>query len=134
MELGGQRLDLTAVDQDLYVLAAEQDHIAPWRSSYQGALLPSGNVRFVLSNAGHIAGIVNPPNPKSIHHVVSTDEPLPADPDEWLARATTHNATWWQDWATWIGERAGGQRKPPRTGSRKHRPLAEAPGTYVLQK
>ena len=52
MELAGQRLDLSGVDQDLYFLAAEQDHIAPWRSSYQGALLPAGQVRFVLSNCG----------------------------------------------------------------------------------
>ena len=133
MELGGQRLDLATVDQDLYVLAAEQDHIAPWRSSYQGALLPSGTVRFVLSNSGHIAGIVNPPNPKSTHRVIESDAPLPADPDEWLAQATTHLVTWWEDWASWIGDRAGAMRKPPRTGSRKHRPLADAPGAYVLE-
>ena len=35
MEMAGQRLDLTSVDQDLYFLAAEQDHIAPWQSSLQ---------------------------------------------------------------------------------------------------
>ena len=64
MELAGQRLDLSEVDQDLYFLAAEQDHIAPWRSSYVGARLPAGKVRFVLSNSGHIAGIVNPPHPE----------------------------------------------------------------------
>ena len=133
MELGGQRLDMTAVDQDLYFLAAEQDHIAPWRSSYRGALLPSGDVRFVLSNAGHIAGIVNPPNPKSIHRVLDEGGPLPADPDQWLGEATTHPVTWWEDWAGWIGARAGDLRKPPRLGSRKHRPLGDAPGTYVRE-
>ena len=52
MELAGQRLDLAKVDQDLYFLSAEQDHIAPWRSSYAGARLPAGDVRFVLSNSG----------------------------------------------------------------------------------
>jgi len=134
MELAGQRLDMTAVDQDLYFLAAEQDHIAPWRSSYKGALLPSGNVRFVLSNAGHIAGIVNPPNPKSVHRVLETGAPLPADPDRWLAEATTHPVTWWEDWAAWIAEHAGGRRKPPRLGSRKHPPQGDAPGTYVLER
>ena len=134
MELAGQQLKLAGVDQDLYFLAAEQDHIAPWRSSYQGALLPAGQVRFVLSNAGHIAGIVNPPNPKSIHRVVEGDAPLPADPDEWLASATTHPITWWEDWAGWIDTRSGGLRKPPRTGSRKHRPIGDAPGTYVLER
>ena len=79
MELGGQRLDVAAVDQDLYIVAAEQDHIAPWRSAYAGARLPAGQVRFVLSNSGHIAGIVNPPGPKSLHRVVESGE-LPAEP------------------------------------------------------
>jgi polyhydroxyalkanoate synthase subunit PhaC len=133
MELAGQRLDLEEVDQDLYFLAAEQDHIAPWRSSYAGALLPGGNVRFVLSNSGHIAGIVNPPSPKSIHHVLEGGRPLPESSDDWLKKATVHPVTWWEDWAQWIGERAGGMRKPPRMGNRKYRPITDAPGTYVLE-
>jgi polyhydroxyalkanoate synthase len=133
MELAGQRLDLEKVDQDLYFLSAEQDHIAPWRSSYVGALLPGGDVRFVLSNSGHIAGIVNPPSPKSIHYVAEGDQPLPETSDEWLAAATMHPVTWWEDWAKWIGERAGKMRKPPRMGSRKYRPITDAPGTYVLE-
>jgi polyhydroxyalkanoate synthase subunit PhaC len=133
MELAGQRLDLRKVDQDLYFLSAEQDHIAPWRSSYAGARLPGGNVRFVLSNSGHIAGIVNPPSPKSIHRVLEGDQPLPASPDEWLEAATIYPLTWWEDWAKWIGVRAGRMQKPPRMGSRKHRPITDAPGTYVLE-
>jgi polyhydroxyalkanoate synthase subunit PhaC len=134
MELAGQRLDLARVDQDLYFLSAEQDHIAPWRSSYAGARLPSGHVRFVLSNSGHIAGIVNPPSPKSIHRVLEGNQPLPADPADWLAAATTHPMTWWEDWAQWIAARAGAMRKPPRMGSRKYRPITDAPGTYVLER
>ena len=133
MELAGQRLDLGKVDQDLYFLSAEQDHIAPWRSSYAGARLPSGDVRFVLSNSGHIAGIVNPPSPKSIHRVLEGGRPLPEDPAEWMAAATMYPMTWWEDWAKWIGVRAGGMRKPPRMGNRKYRPLTDAPGTYVLE-
>jgi polyhydroxyalkanoate synthase len=133
MELAGQQLDLEKVDQDLYFLSAEQDHIAPWRSSYAGARLPGGKVRFVLSNSGHIAGIVNPPSPKSIHHVLEGDQPLPADPDQWLAAATTYPMTWWEDWAKWITARAGAMRKPPKVGSRKYQPITDAPGTYVLE-
>jgi polyhydroxyalkanoate synthase subunit PhaC len=134
MELARQRLDLARVAQDLYFLSAEQDHIAPWRSSYAGARLPSGHVRFVLSNSGHIAGIVNPPSPKSIHRVLEGDQPLPADPADWLAVATTHPMTWWEDWVQWIAARAGAMRKPPRMGSRKYRPITDAPGTYVLER
>ena len=131
MELAGQRLDLSTVDQDLYFLAAEQDHIAPWRSSYMGARLPKGDVRFVLSNSGHIAGIVNPPNPKSRHYVGATAE-LPKDPEEWRATATMHPVTWWEDWAGWIGERAGADRTPPPLGSEAYPVLGDAPGTYVF--
>ena len=133
MELAGQRLDLEKVDQDLYFLSAEQDHIAPWRSSYSGARLPGGDVRFVLSNSGHIAGIVNPPSPKSVYRVLEGGQPLPADSDEWLAAAVMHPVTWWEDWATWIAAHAGPMRNPPRIGSRKYRPITDAPGTYVLE-
>ena len=131
MELAGEQLDLGKVSQDLYFLAAEQDHIAPWRSSFAGARLPSGNVRFVLSNAGHIAGIVNPPNPKSVHWVGS-DGPLPESADEWRAQATRHDSTWWENWATWIGERAGAMRRPPEFGSARYACIGDAPGSYVL--
>ena len=133
MELAGQPLDLGTVDQDLYVLAAEQDHIAPWRSSYKGALLPKGATRFVLSNSGHIAGIVNPPNPKS-RHWVGADGELPADPDTWRQQAIEHPSTWWEDWAAWIGERAGERRLPPSIGSDMHPTQGDAPGMYVLSR
>ena len=131
MEIAGETLNIKSVDQDLYFLAAEQDHIAPWRSSYTGATLPTGEVRFVLSNSGHIAGIVNPPNPKSKYYVGASDK-LPDDPDQWLASATMHPVTWWEDWATWIEPRAGQQIEPPSTGSEKYPALGNAPGTYVL--
>jgi polyhydroxyalkanoate synthase len=135
MELAGQRLDLGEVTEDMYLVAAEQDHITPWRSCYRGARLTGGPVRFVLSNSGHIAGVVNPPNPKSRHWVTETvqGKNLPADPDEWHKQAVEHKTTWWEDWSTWIAERGGDRRPPPPMGSRTHRPLADAPGTYVLE-
>ena len=43
-----------------------------------------------------------------------------------------NQGTWWEDWATWIGERAGERRPPPRIGSDLHRPQRDAPGEYVL--
>ncbi len=130
MELAGVRLDLGAVAEDLYFVAAEQDHIAPWRSVYKGSLLPKGDVRFVLSNSGHIAGVVNPPNPKSKHWVLDEGE-LPRDPDVWRTQATERRASWWEDWTPWISERSGELRQPPPMGSTEHPVLGDAPGTYV---
>ena len=100
----------------------------------QGALLPAGQVRFVLSNAGHIAGIVNPPNPKSVHRVVEGDAPLPADPDAWLAAATTHPTTWWEDWAGWIGPAPAACASHPGPGAANTGRWAMPPGTYVLER
>ena len=132
MELDGVRLDLGAVTEDLYVVSAEQDHIAPWRSVYAGARLPSSDVRFVLSSSGHIAGVVNPPNPRSVHRVLDGGE-LPADPDLWHRRAEVRPGSWWEDWTPWITERSGDLRTPPPLGNERHPALGDAPGTYVLE-
>ena len=80
-EVDGHRVDPGKVDIDTYVLSAVDDHIVPWASGYKTTQLLGGRNRYVLSNSGHIAGIVNPPNPKSKHWV--SDGDLPADPHEW---------------------------------------------------
>ena len=69
MELAGQHLSLKEIKADTYVVSALNDHIVPWTSSYKTTGLLGGHVRYVLSNGGHIAGIVNPPGPKAWHEV-----------------------------------------------------------------
>jgi polyhydroxyalkanoate synthase subunit PhaC len=129
LELAGTRLQLGDVAADTYVLAAREDHIAPWRTSYRTTqLLHGSDLRFVLSSSGHIAGIVNPPNPKSRHW---TNGELPADPDDWLTDASEHEGSWWNDWAAWIGTRAGERQELPPLGSQSYPALADAPGSYV---
>jgi polyhydroxyalkanoate synthase len=128
MRLAGQRLDLAAVMSDTYIVAAERDHIVPWTSSYESTGLLGGDVRFVLSSGGHIAGIVNPPNPKSW---VLTSDVNPPSAEQWRDGARRQDESWWEDWARWMADRAGPLAKPPRIGSRRHRVLADGPGTYV---
>jgi polyhydroxyalkanoate synthase len=130
MELAGRRIDPKAIDGDFYVLGAIEDHIAPWKGSYLTTqALPNANHRYVLSAAGHIAGIVNPPGPKAWHRI---GDSYPADPAEWFAASEQHPGSWWEDWAEWIGERSGERVAPPSMGNKKHRPLGDAPGEYVL--
>ena len=128
LTMAGRRLELRDIAADTYVLAAQNDHITPWTSSYATTGLLGGPVRFVLSSAGHIAGIVNPPGPKRRHW---TNNESPGDPDTWFDGATVHDGSWWGDWAEWIGARAGGQRPPPPLGSDAYPAIAEAPGSYV---
>jgi polyhydroxyalkanoate synthase len=129
MELAGTSLSLDTIKEDAYVLSAKEDHIAPWTAAYKTTQLLPGKVRFTLSSSGHIAGIVNPPSPKSRFW---TNAKNPPDPKEWLAGAKEHEGSWWEDWTAWIGERAGGRHKPPPMGSKAHPPVADAPGTYVF--
>ena len=128
MVLGGQRLDLAAVKSDTYIVAAERDHIVPWTSSYQSTKLLGADVRFILSSGGHIAGIVNPPNPKSW---VLTSDTNPPTAQQWRDGGTKQDESWWEDWARWMAARAGPLAKPPPIGSRRHPALADGPGAYV---
>jgi poly[(R)-3-hydroxyalkanoate] polymerase subunit PhaC len=129
LEIDGRVVSLAESKADVYVVSAREDHITPWRSCYRTTQLVGGRVRFVLTSSGHIAGIVNPPGPKRKHWL---NEALSAEPDEWLEGAHEVQGSWWEDWALWISERAGGQRDPRRPGSEAHPPLEDAPGTYVL--
>lgn len=124
----GRLLKPGKVDRDTFVLSAVDDHIVPWHSAYRTTQLLGGDNRFVLSTAGHIAGIVNPPSPKAKHW---TNDDLPSDPDEWLAGAEIHNETWWEEWARWIAIRGGDQVPARGIGSGDYPGLVAAPGTYV---
>jgi len=130
MEIAGTRLDLGAVDQPTYVVSAIEDHIVPWASAYQTTQLLGGDDnRFVLSTSGHIAAIVNPPNPKAKHW---TNTDLSGDEAQWKAGAELNEGTWWNDWVPWIAARAGALvPAPERLGSDLHPPTIDAPGTYV---
>jgi len=129
MTMAGRRLALDDIGADTYILAAEADHITPWKSSYATTGLIGSPLRFVLTSAGHIAGIVNPPGPKRKYW---TNDDVPPEPEAWMAGAVQHQGSWWQDWADWIEPRAGSRRHPPdEPGSPTYPVIAEAPGTYV---
>ena len=131
LELADTRLDLSRATQDLYIVSAEEDHITPWRSCYASTRLFGGMKRFVLTSSGHIAGIVNPPGPKRRYW---TNDELPFEAEAWRFGAGAHQGSWWEDWAEWIASRAGERREPPALGSHAHPPLADAPGSYVLER
>ncbi len=131
MEVLGTPVDLGRIKLDTYVTGATADHLTPWRGCYRSTQLLQGDSTFVLSNAGHIASLINPPgNPKS--HYFAGPEPG-GDPDAWFAGAERQQGTWWEHWTAWVLERSGDERKAPRKlGARRHPTLAPAPGAYVL--
>lgn len=125
----GRRLDPKDVTIDTYVVAAINDHIVPWASGYKTANIFGGANRFVLTTAGHIAGVVNPPGPKPKYW---SNDDRPEDPQTWKDEAKLVDGTWWEDWSEWIGERGGDDIAPPdHLGSDAYPALEAAPGSYV---
>lgn len=125
--------DLSAITVDAYLIAAIADHLCKWESCYATTGLLGGRSRFVLSNSGHIAAIVNPPGNRKA--TFRTAEENPADPSDWLQGAASHEGSWWHDYVAWLGERCGGLiPRAQELGGPDFPCLADAPGTYIFER
>ncbi len=132
MKVLGSGVDLSEVTVDSYIVAGSNDHIVPWRNTYRSTQLLGGDSRFVLSTSGHIQALINPPGPESRSSYRIADS-NPADAADWESGAATMKGSWWPDYAEWLAGRSGELVAAPRSlGSRAHRALAKAPGTYVM--
>ena len=119
-------IDLGKITTPVYVLGAENDHIAPWRATYLTTQNVSGESKYTLTNAGHIAGIVNPPGGKKTWHYTKPEAKRGESAQAWLETADKHQGSWWEDWAVWAEARGGDMRAPYPL------PAGEpAPGRYV---
>jgi len=116
----------------LYFISTIEDHIAPWKSTYAGARLFSGPVRFVLGGSGHIAGIVNPPSANKYGYW--THDKLVDEPDAWLQTAKQHAGSWWTDWQQWAAPFGDGKVDARTPGKGKRKALENAPGSYVTKR
>ncbi len=127
-EICGTTLRLSDITVPICAIACETDHIAAWKSSYRGVQqMGSADKTFILSESGHIAGIVNPPSKNKYGHYTNTD--LSLAPADWQAAATKHKGSWWPRWGTWLS--AGG--KPSHPARAPETDLGDAPGTYVTR-
>lgn len=127
----GEILSIGDVRIPLCAIACETDHIAAWESSYDGiSQMGSRSKTFILSEAGHVAGIVNPPSKKKYGHYTNDNMTVPAD--DWLQGADFHEGSWWPRWGDWLAKRSGKQVPARDPGDSDHPALADAPGTYVI--
>ncbi|MCB1405023.1 MAG: class I poly(R)-hydroxyalkanoic acid synthase [Rhodobacteraceae bacterium] len=126
----GETVHIGDVKVPLCSVACETDHIAAWKSCFRGvAQMGSTNKTFILSESGHIAGIVNPPSKKKYGHYTS-DAPI-EEPEGWLADADFNEGSWWPRWEEWLRARSG-KLIPAR--DLPEETLCPAPGTYVVAK
>lgn len=131
-EVDGAPVALRDITIPVFTVGTESDHIAPWRSVYKMALLANAeSFTFLLTSAGHNAGIVTPPGHPRRRYRVSTrrrrERFLAAD--EWYEQAEAGQGSWWPVWQQWLKSYSGNKAAPPAMGEA----LADAPGTYVFQ-
>ena len=136
IEVDGVKIDISQIKTPAYFVSTIQDHIAKWKSTYTGAQVHSGPVKFVLSGSGHIAGIVNPPN--KVKYGYWTNDLIAETPDAWFAGADKHEGSWWPDWQEWITSNKYADpasqvtARDPNKG--KLKVIEAAPGSYVKLK
>ena len=130
-EVAGTTVSLADVQVPICAIACETDHIAAWKSSFRGVQkMGSTDKTFILSESGHIAGIVNPPTKNKYGHYTNTA--LGLSPEDWQAAADKHEGSWWPRWNQWLSDKSSVKVASRAPGDAKHPVLCAAPGTYVV--
>ncbi len=133
LTLGERPINLSLITQPLYVVGTEQDHIAPWQSSFRICKLVGGPVRYVLAASGHIMGVLSPPANPPKRHYWAGDATGTDSAKVWRERVEKMPNSWWEDWVAWLKPKCGKLTTPPTLGSAQHRRLVPAPGNYVFE-
>nr|HPQ95856.1 alpha/beta fold hydrolase [Thiolinea sp.] len=134
LSVAGEPIDITQVDIPVCYVSTVDDHIAPWKSTYDGARLFSGKTHFILGGSGHIAGIVNPPEARKYGYRTNDQQPLPETAQAWLAGAQQHDGSWWPEWDRWIRALDSEEVDAREPGARVFPAIEDAPGVYVKSK
>lgn len=124
-------IDLSEVKTPSYFLSTIDDHIAPWQSTFSGAKLMAGPVRFVLGGSGHIAGVVNPPAANKYGY--KTGAKPSGRAETWLKNSKQHEGSWWNDWSNWVKKYVGSAKLVPARipGEGPMKVIEAAPGRYA---
>ena len=133
--LDGRRIALQDIRAPVFVVGAERDHVAPWRSVFKIHFLTDTEITFALVNGGHNRGIVAPPGEGGRHFRIATTaaQARRPDPETCAASADYREQSWWPDWFAWLDSRSSGRVAPPGLGAASAglEPLGPAPGDYV---
>jgi polyhydroxyalkanoate synthase len=130
LSIKGVEIDLKTVDCDVLITGGTTDHITPWQACYRSTKLFGGQTSFILSTAGHIQSLLNPPTSSKRSYYLNSE--IAETAKEWKQTASEHSGSWWPYWSTWLSERANGEVDAPISlGSEKNLAGDPAPGTYV---
>ncbi|WP_292932801.1 alpha/beta fold hydrolase [Noviherbaspirillum sp.] len=133
----GHPIHLGDIQAPIFCVAAERDHVAPWRAVFKLHLqTEETELTFVLSSGGHNVGIVNPPGQSysSYRIAVREKDAVSLDPETWQAQTPVQEGSWWPAWEAWLTRHSSSERLAPLllgTKDKKYSPRYDAPGKYV---
>jgi polyhydroxyalkanoate synthase len=138
---GGIKLDqvpinLSEITTPAFFLASETDHITLWRSVYSGLHLLRGPVEFILSESGHVRGVINPPFDNKYgfktNDKYDMSNSFPNKTVDWLLDAAKHQGSWWPYWVKWL-QKHDSNLVPARIIPAENL-IEDAPGSYVKKR
>jgi polyhydroxyalkanoate synthase len=137
-KVNGQPIVLSDIHVPIFAVAAERDHVAPWRSVYKLHLQSDAcELTFVLASGGHNVGVISEPgHPRRSYQIATRKE------DDryigtalWQEQTPKREGSWWPAWENWLCRHSTDRVAPPAMGAphRGYPVLDDAPGTYVYQ-
>ena len=99
LEVLGEKVNLEQISQPIIVIGTFNDHIAPWKSSFNGLSKTSGEKVFILAGSGHIAGIINPEHSNKYEYWINNENY--STPEKWFNNSINKNGSWWNEWYEW---------------------------------
>ena len=133
LKMFGEKLGVSDIETPVFAVSCETDHIASWEDSFRGLHnFSSKEKTFVLSEAGHVAGIVNAPGRGKYGYYFGKDDFK--NPENWKQRADFKKESWWPFWEKWLGGQSKDLVKARTPGALDDVDLGNAPGSYVHQK
>ncbi len=99
LEVLGEKVNLEQISQPIIVIGTFNDHIAPWKSSFNGLSKTSGEKVFILAGSGHIAGIINPVHSNKYGYWINNENY--STPEKWFNSSINKNGSWWNEWYEW---------------------------------
>ena len=99
LEVLGEKINLEQISQPIIAIGTFNDHIAPWKSSFNGLSKTSGEKVFILAGSGHIAGIINPEHSNKYGYWINNENY--STPEKWFNSSINKNGSWWNEWYEW---------------------------------
>ena len=99
LEVLGEKVNLEQISQPIIAIGTFNDHIAPWKSSFNGLSKTSGEKVFILAGSGHIAGIINPEHSDKYGYWINNENY--STPEKWFNSSINKNGSWWNEWYEW---------------------------------